>query len=150
MKQLVTLLILILALTSCDRVREGTKKTINAGGEVVGKTATEFIEGVTEGVDRTLQCELSISESLKADGLETGKFTIQSDTVGGQNNLLTLYIIFNRDFNKSILVKAFDKAGLEVGRVKLPVDGKAGDAKYYDFLFDKRTYIEVKSKLTIE
>jgi len=150
MKQIITLIILTFLLTSCDRVKEKTKNTINEGGEVVGKTATEFIEGVSEGVDKTLQCEMSLSEALKNGGLQTGKFSIQNDTNGGQNNLLAIYIIFNKDFNKPVIAKAFDKTGLEIGRSKLTVEGKAGEAKYYDFAFDKRTYIEAKSKLTIE
>ena len=141
MKQIITLIILTFLPTSCDRVKEKTKNTINEGGEVVGKTATEFIEGVSEGVDKTLQCEILLSEGLKNSGLQTGKFSIQNDTNGGQNNLLAIYVIFNKDFSKPLLVKAFDKTGLEIGRSKLTVEGKAGEAKYYDFAFDKRTYI---------
>lgn len=150
MKKLLTILTLAITIISCDRVKEKTKETINKGGEAVGKTATEFIEGVSEGVDRTLQCEITLSKTLQDKGLETGKFSIKNDTTGGQNNLLTLYIIFDQDFKNDISVKAFDKNGMEIGRTKMQIEGKAGDAKYYDFIFDKRTYIEAKSKITIE
>lgn len=150
MKKLLTFLILTLALLCCDTVKEKAKTTINQSGEAVGKSATEFFEGVSEGVDKTLQCEITLSDTLKNKGLRTGKYSISSDTTGGQNNLLTLYIIFEKDFSKTISVKAFDKSGLEIGRTRMLVDGKFGDAKYYDFAFDKRTNIEVKSKITIE
>jgi hypothetical protein len=148
--KLLILLIVTLVIISCETVKEKTKKSINAGGEVVGKTATEFFEGVSEGVDKTLQCEITLSQFLKDSGLTTGKFSIDSDTISGKNNLLILYLIFDKDFSKTILVKAFDKTGLEIGRTKLKIDGKAGDAKYYDLAFDKRTHIEVKSKFSIE
>lgn len=145
-----TALVLILfTLGACDKVQEKTKQTINKGGEAVGKTATEFFEGVSEGVDLTLQCEITLSQELKDAGLETGKFQIKDDSAGGEHNLLVLYIIFNKDFNKTVSVKSFDKSGMESGRTKLAIEGKAGDAKYYDFVFDKRTYIESRSKLTV-
>ena len=135
---------------ACDGLKQKTKESINKGGEAVGKTATEFIEGVTEGVDKTLQCELSLSAGLLEKGLQTGKFSVENDSTGGKNNLLVLYIIFNKDFNSMIVSKVFDKNGLEIGRAKLSVKGQAGDAGYYDFVFDKRTYIESRSKIIFE
>ena len=141
---------LMLTLFACDRVKKETKDAINKGGETAGKTATEFFEGVSEGIDKTLQCDITLSQTLKEKGLRTGKFSVNNDTTGGQNNLLMLYIIFDKDFKDNISLKAFDKNGLELGRTKMQVEGKSGDAKYYDFHFDKRTYIEVKSKITIE
>lgn len=150
MKKITAIFVFAVALASCDAVNEKTKKTINEGGEVVGKTATEFIEGISEGVDKTLQCQISLTQTLIDNGLETGTFSIESDSTGGKNNMLVLYIIFNQDFSKTLAVKVFDKSGLEAGRTSVAVSGKAGEAKYYDFVFDKRTYIEAKSKLTIE
>jgi hypothetical protein len=150
MKPLITLLALSALFTiSCNKVKETAKETVNKGGEAVGQTATEFFEGVSEGVESTLQCELSLSQDLQNKGLKTGKFSVTNDTAGN-NNKLTLYLIFDKDFKAPITAKAFDKNGLEIGRSKLAVEGKAGDAGYYDFMFDKRTYIEVKSKITIE
>jgi hypothetical protein len=146
----ITLILMSLMICACDGLKQKTKESINKGGEVVGKTATEFIEGVTEGVDKTLQCELSLSEDLLEKGLQTGKFSIESDSLGGKNNLLTLYLIFNKDFSSTIVAKVYDKNGLEIGRAKLAILGRAGDAGYYDFVFDKRTYIEVRSKITFE
>ncbi len=151
MKKTITLLILLTILTiSCNRAKEKTKEAINKGGETVGKTATEFFEGVSEGVDKTLQCDISLSQNLQNKGLKTGKFSIENDTTGAVNNLLTLYLIFDKDFNDTLTVKAFDKNELEIGRTRLEVESKAGDASYYDFVFDRRTYIEVKSKILIE
>jgi len=151
MKQIIKLLTLLALLTiSCDRVKKKTKEAINKGGETVGKTATEFFEGVSEGVDKTLQCELTLSKDLIKKGLKTGKFSIENDSEGGKNNLLTLYLIFEKDLKAQLTIKAFDKNNLEIGRTKMKIEGKEGNAKYYDFVFDKRTYIEVKSTITIE
>ena len=150
MKQILTLLLLILfAFVSCGRVKEKAKEGINKGGEMVGGTATEFFEGVSEGIGKTLQCEIVLSQELQNKGVRTGKFSIDNFE-GGKNNLLVLYLIFDNDFNSSITAKVFDKNGLEIGRTKLDIENKAGNAGYYDFAFDKRTYIEVKSKIQLE
>jgi hypothetical protein len=150
MKTTLTYVILIALLTGCSNVKETTKEVINKSGEVVGKGASEFFEGVSEGIDRTLDCELIVSQSLKDKGIETGKFAIGNDSVGGRNNVVTLYLIFKKDFDGGITARTVDKNGLEFGRKKLEISGKAGDAQYFDFTFDKRTYIEVRSKIYLE
>lgn len=148
--KLITLFLLLVLTISCGKVKEKAKESINKGGETVGKTATEFFEGVSEGIDKTLQCEILLSQGLQDKGLKTGKFSIESDPNGGRNNLLILYLIFNKDIKTSLTAKVFDKNGLEVGRANIEVTSDAGNASYYDFVFDKRTYIEVKSKITLE
>jgi len=145
MKHFISFLVALILLGSCGRVKE----TINKSGETVGKTATEFFEGLSEGIDKTLQCDLSLSESLTDNGLKTGKFMIEN-AEDGRNNQLTVYIIFEKDFKASVSAKAFDKNGLEVGRAKIDVEGKVDEARYFDFIFDRRTYIEVKSKIILE
>jgi hypothetical protein len=150
MKRNIALLLLMVAVISCGKVKEKAKETINKGGEMVGKTGAEFFEGVSEGVDKTLQCEISLSQGLKNKGLKTGKFSINNSQEGGINNQLTLYLIFDKDFKSSITVKVCDKTGLEMGRTKLEIENQAGNAGYYDFAFDRRTCVEVKSKIYLE
>ncbi|MDR2204786.1 MAG: hypothetical protein LBE36_01315 [Flavobacteriaceae bacterium] len=149
MKRIISIFTVLTLLVSCSKVKEKAKETINKGGETVGKTTTEFFDGVSEGIDKTLQCELLLSESLKNKGLKTGKYSVENSG-GGSNNQLTVYFIFDKDFNSPVTAKVFDKSGLEIGRAKIDVEGKTGDAKYLDFIFDKRSYIEVKSKITLE
>ncbi|MCT4643908.1 MAG: hypothetical protein N4A74_02895, partial [Carboxylicivirga sp.] len=75
MKQLLfVVLTLSLFAVGCNRIKEKTKSVINKGGETVGESATEFFEGVSEGIDKTLQCEIQLSEELSVSGLKTGKY----------------------------------------------------------------------------
>ena len=150
MKRRIVLLLLLIAVVSCGKVKEKAKEGINKGGETIGKTTTEFFEGVSEGIDKTLQCQLILSQEVQDKGVRTGKFSINNLPEGGTNNLLTLYLIFDKDFNSSITAKVYDKSGLEVGRAKLNIENKAENAGYYDFAFDKRTYIEVRSRIILE
>jgi hypothetical protein len=139
----------IVLLTSCNRVKEGAKDTINKTGQAVGTGASEFLGGVKEGVDNTFQCTINLSDSLKIKGLGVGKFAI-SDSNTSKDYVLTCYLIFNKDFKQTIWLKVFDKEGKEYGRTKLDVQAAKGDAKYVDFSFDKRTDIESKSTFTME
>lgn len=149
-KVLVLFLTLLIFTFSCDRVKRKTKETLNKSGETIGEGATEFFEGVSEGVDKTLQCEINLSDNLVNQGLSTGKFSIEDSKNIGENNILVLYIIFEDDFKNTLTAKAYDKQNLETGRAKIEVEAKSGDAGYFDFIFDERTYIEVKSKIMID
>jgi len=149
MKLLISFLTVIVILTSCNRVKQGAKGTINKTGQVVGTGASEFFGGVKEGVDRTFQCTVSLSDSLKMKGLDIGKFAI-TDSNTNNDYMLTCYFIFNKDFKQTIMVKVLDKTGKEYGRAKMDIQGIKGDAKYCDFNFDKRTDIESKSTFIME
>jgi hypothetical protein len=149
MKHLVLIACAMLLASCGGDVTDRAKETLNKGGEVVGETATEVLEGIKEGMDKTLECELVITEDLKKKGVSNGKFEVVSDSTGGNNNVLTAYLIFNQDFSDTLHAKAFDKSRVEIGRAKVPVTAKAGEAGYYDFKFDPRTYIEVKSRIEI-
>ena len=109
---------IIFLLVSCNRIANKTKESINKSGEVVGETATEFFEGITEGVDKTLECEILLSEQLKNKGLKTGAYNIDAQLINN-NNKLTLYLIFNQNFSKELVAKAYNKNGLEIGRANL-------------------------------
>jgi len=145
-----SLIIFSLLILSCNKVKETAKETINKGGEAVGKTATEFVEGVTEGVDRTLDCKVELSQNLINNGVKTGKFTIENDSIGNKNNKMVVYFIFDKKIDQELSVKVFDKKGLECGRSKLKIKGVIGEAKYYDIVFDKRTNVETKSIIKFE
>jgi hypothetical protein len=60
------------------------------------------------------------------------------------------YLIFEKDFSGNIKAKSYDKNGLELGRTNVNVNGKAGNASYFDFIFDRRTNIEQKSNIILE
>jgi hypothetical protein len=149
MKKIVFILMVSALLLSCNKVKEKTKKTINKSGEMVGKTATEFSEGVATGVKESLECEILLSDSLIDKGIEYGKFHFSSSD-SGTKHIMTIYLIFNKDFDRNILAKVTDKQGQEYGRAKIPVTGKKDEAKYIDFIFDDRTKVERKSKILLD
>ena len=134
---------------SCNQLKDKTKQAINKTGETVGKGASEFFNGVAEGVHQTFQCRVELADSLSVAGLGFGKLKIAGEP-GANDNILTVYLIFNNDFSRELSVKVFDESGNEYGRTRLQVDGKKGTAAYADFVFDKRVEIENNSVFRIE
>lgn len=145
------LFLVTLSLSSCstDEVKDGIKKGINKTGDVTGQAIGEFTSGVSSGVVKTFEPNIELSEALQAKGLKFGKKIVSSDSVG-TDNLLVVYVIFNNDYKGHLVAKAYDVKGQEMGRVKLAVEGKADDARYLEFYFDKRTNIDSDSKLVVE
>lgn len=147
---MISLLCLVMVSSACNRVKSSAKDTINKGGELVGKTATEFAEGITEGVDRALDCDIILSQELQEMGLKTGTFAIENNKKGGSDNVLSLYTIFNQAFEGQIKATTFTKKGLESGRTLQQVKAEQGETAYLTFTFDTKTRIETKSQIKLE
>ncbi len=136
-------------LVSCNWAKDKAKETVNKTGEIVAKTGSEFVNGIQKGVEKTFSNEVEIAEKLKAKRIKSGKILINS-TDSSSDNIITVYFIFEDNFSQSITAKVFDEKGLEYGRANAMVIGKSGDAKYFDFNFDKRTNIDSKGKIVFE
>ncbi|HEY9047923.1 MAG TPA: hypothetical protein VIN08_18575, partial [Ohtaekwangia sp.] len=62
----------------------------------------------------------------------------------GVDNLVSVYCIFNQDFEDTVMLKAYDNQKLETGRSKLIIKAKKDDAGFYDFPFDKRANLDTE------
>ena len=132
MGKIFMLVVVATYLTSCH----GTSKK-------VGETGTEIVTSIKEGIDKNLECTIELSAALQNKGMKTGKFIIN-------HNTLSVYLIFDNDFNENVMARVSDKFGKEYGRVAQNITAKKAEAKFIDFVFDKRVDIESKSKIVIE
>ncbi len=149
MRKIFFLLSLGLTFFACSETKEKAKETINAGGEMVGKTVGEFSKGVSTGVDETFEIKIDAAKELSEEGLSLGKIELKSIN-GGTDNLVNAYLIFGKDFKKTLILKAFDSKNLEMGRSVLKIKANANDASFYGFALDTLTNIDADSKLTLE
>ena len=143
------LIALTLTFVSCNWAKQKTKDTVNKTGEVVAKTGSEFVNGVSKGIEKTFQNDVVFSDQLKKIGLKAGKIIIHG-TDSTTDNILTTYLIFDNNLDQNITIKVISEDGQEYGRVTQHVTGQKGDAIYFDFIFDKRTNIDSKGKLLFE
>lgn len=147
MKNILLISVSTLIITACSSA--DIKEKINKVGDVAGQTAGEFIEGATKGVQKAFDVTITLPKDLKEKGVEFGKATVSSDSVG-TDNLLVIYVIFNKDFEGKLTAKVFDELSQEMGRSATTLSGKKDEAKFVEFHFDKRTNIDSKNLLTIE
>lgn len=150
-KLFATVLILSIFLVSCngETVKTKAENTVTNTGKLLGRGSAKFFKGVREGVDKTLNCQIELSENLKNQGISTGKFFI-SQSKGASDNVLTVYLLFEKKINRKVSIRVYDRKGREYGRTSTIVEGKAGDAGYIDFVFNPRSEIEAKSRFTLE
>jgi hypothetical protein len=143
------LLIPLIIFSSCNWFKQKGKEVANKTGEAAATVSSEFVEGASKGIEKTFVNEVVFSDDLKKAGVTSGKIIISS-TDSATDDIVRAYLIFNNDFQKEITVKVFSPEGIEYGRVKETISAKKDDAKYVDFVFDKRTNIDSKGKITFE
>jgi hypothetical protein len=141
--------VLFVVLLMCQCTSTETKEKLKKVGDETGQTVGKFISGVTDGVEKAFEPKIDLPQNLKDKGIQFGKTSVTNDSVG-EDNLLVIYIIFNKDFKGELLAKTFDSKNLEMGRAKVSIEGKKDEAKFIEFHFDKRTNIDSDSKITIE
>lgn len=138
----------VVALASCGRVVDGTKGVLNRGGELAGAAATEVVEGVTTGVEKTWSIDVQLSDDLRQRGLSLGKTMVEEDSAG-MDNILVLYIIASKDFHGPVTAVAIDKEGREYGRASAEVGLAANGADYFTLRFQSRTDLQRKSRIDL-
>jgi hypothetical protein len=141
--------ILISTLSSCDWAIDKSQKAVNKAGEIVGKTGSEFGDGLYKGVKKTFENEVVTADKLTAQGIEFGEITING-TDSTFENILTIYVIFNMDFNNEITIKLLNESKKEYGRLTRKIKGQKGTTQHIDFIFDNRVNIGSKGSITIE
>ena len=147
MRKLIAGISIILLHSACST--NTVKDKINQAGDAAGQVTGEFIEGAVKGVQKAFDVKLDLPANLKEKGLEFGKATVSSDS-SGTDNLLVVYVVFNKDFKGELTAKVFDDQDLEFGRSRKEIVGKKGDAQFVEFHFDKRTNIDSKNKIIVE
>ena len=148
MKRIVFLLA-VAVLFSCERVKEKASGAIDSGAQAVGRTASDVVNNIDKGIMESAALNIELSESLKKEGLSFGKYYFSHDKEGHEN-ILSLYLITDQDFNRDLSLKLFDKKGVEMGRTSLKISQMKGQAAYHDFVFDPKIRFEYQGKLTIE
>ncbi len=144
-----TSLILSLALlAACGRVADGTRDALNKGGEMAGSAATEVIEGVATGVEKSWAMDVWLSDRLKAARLGIGKTMVESGALGNDNRLL-IYLTADSAFADTLRAVAYDQDGTEMGRAHAAVALSAGSADYIELIFQDRTDLERKSRIEL-
>jgi len=146
---LISLTILITSLSACNWAGDKAKTAIHKSGEAVASAGSEFADGVSSGVKKSFRNELKISDALKKAGMNCGIFNIRSAN-GGTDNVLSVYVIYDKDFDRDVKIRLMNTSGEEYGRIRQHLAGKADDAGYVDFTFGAQTTINGRGTIYFE
>ena len=142
--------LLALSLSACDRVKHGAKETLRKTSETVGQSATVVADGLATGAQREA-AQTRLSPALRARGMRLGKYFVASDdSVRVGRPQLSLYIIFERTFRDTVRVRLLDNNGVEYGRSRILVVGKADDARPLPVRFDPHAHFELGTQVVVE
>jgi hypothetical protein len=149
MKTFLFTVLLCSSLISCDWAKDKAKNTLHKGGEIVGKAGSEVVDGVAKGVETSFANLVEVSPRISEDGIRIGRVTVTS-TDSTSDNLVSVYLIFDKNYSGKITAKALDGDGLEFGRSSMNIVADAGSAKFVDFEFDRRTNIDRNDRVRLE
>ncbi len=131
-------------LIGCGSEESTTKRV----GNKLGETMTELTQGIGEGIDNQMLVEVTFSEEMESKGYT--KTVAKSFGVGSSDKGYSVYVIANEPDSSTLISKAFDDAGLEIGRAILDVNFKEDEAKYLNFIFNSEMDAQLVNLYTVE
>lgn len=129
MKKGIFVVSLVLALSACGEDRSLSQKA----GSAISGTATDFVAGLGEGVDKRMALKLDVDPTLAANGMTV---TLGKSRGMGSKDA-SVYVVATRPYKGAFLSRALDESGTEIGRSRVDVEFTADDAKYVNFVFNE-------------
>lgn len=134
-----------LLLLACGRKDESLAKRT---GSTVGETITDFASGVGRGVDTKMKVSVDLSPELVNRGLS--KTVARSFGIGSTDEGFSVYIISKQKFAGTLVARALDTGGEEIGRSKVAVSFGADDARYVTFRFPSEMNSALVKRYVVE
>jgi hypothetical protein len=129
MKHITMLGLMAALLVGCDKKDDGIAKKV---GEVIGQQATDFTKGVGKGIDQKMIVQVSLTPQVQVLGLTN---TIAKSLGMGSTNSISVYFIASQSISSTLVARALNADGVEVGRAKTAVAMQKDDATYITFTF---------------
>lgn len=117
-------------LVGCDKKEDSLAKRV---GEAIGQQATDFTTGVGKGIDQKMMVQVSLTPHVLVLGLTN---TIAKSLGLGTTNGISVYFIASQSVSNTLVARALNGDGVEVGRSRRPVVMQKDDAAYINFSFD--------------
>ena len=127
----ITMIGLVAALlVGCGKKDDSLAKKV---GEVIGQQATDFTKGVGKGIDQQMMVQVSLTPQVQVLGLTN---TIAKSLGIGSTNGISIYFIASQSVSNTLVARALNASGVEVGRTRKLVVMQKDDATYINFNFD--------------
>jgi len=103
-------------------------------GEKIGQQMTDFTKGVGKGIDQKMMVDVSLSPQVLALGLTN---TIAKSLGIGVTNGISVYLIASQNISNTLVARAINGEGVEVGRARKLVVLQKDEATYVTFSFEE-------------
>lgn len=117
-------------------------------GKAVGEGVTGFLSGVGSGIDQSMVVETELGAGASNAGLV--KTASKSNGMADPEKSFSVYLVANQAFKGTLLAKAYDKDGQEIGRAKSEVNLQKDDADYIIFAFNERMDSQLVHKYLVD
>ncbi len=130
-RNLATLSLLAALLIGCGK--EGDSLADKAG-ESIGRHVTDFTKGVGRGIDQKMAVEVALRAEVQALGLtNTIAKSLGLDT---SKKGISVYFIASQNVSNTLVARALNADGMEIGRARKLVTMQKDDAGYVTFEFE--------------
>jgi len=143
MKHATLFCLLTALLMGCDKKDESIAMK---AGEKIGQQVTDFTKGVGKGIDQKMMVQVSLSPQVQALGLTN---TIAKSLGLGGTNGISVYFIASQSISNTLVVKALNWEGVEVGRARKLVVMQKDDATYVTFSFEDQMDMQIVKSYVI-
>lgn len=130
MKHITMIGLVAALLVGCGKKEDSIAKRV---GEAIGQQATDFTTGVGKGIDQKMMVQVSLTPQVQVLGLTN---TIAKSLGIGSTNGISIYFIASQSVSNTLVARALNAGGVEVGRARKLVVMQKDDATYVNFNFD--------------
>jgi len=136
-----------------SRIVKGIGEALKGDGKDAAASVSEGIgevfKGASEGFDESLtKVSVVLKDSLAnyAELGRTGKHTCDST----KETSVSVYMIFNKEFEGKVLLKAYDGDNVELGRKSVQLKMSEDSAAYVDFKFDDHVPVDLAQHFELD
>lgn len=140
-KTLIFAALLAVLFVGCGKGDEIANKLGDKIGDAITASAKKIEEANAEQ-NKAVSAELS--QTLQYEGL-----TLTTSTLGKEKTV-SLYLTAKKEFKGTLLAKAMNKEGNEIGRATADVEFAVDDAKYVNFKFPTEMDTQLAEKYTVD
>jgi hypothetical protein len=116
-------------------------------GESVGRHVTGFSKGVGRGIDQKMTVEVTLRPEVQALGLTNT--VAKAIALDSAKKGITVYLISSQSVSNTLVARALNADGLEIGRARKDVVLKNDDAAYVTFEFEGEMDAQLVKRYTI-
>jgi hypothetical protein len=131
MKCIICLSLLVAMLTGCGKKDESIA---NRAGESMGKHITDFTKGLGKGIDQKMSVQVFLAPEVLALGITNT--VAKSLGLDAAKKGISIYFIASQSVSNTLIARALNTDGAEIGRSKKPIAMEKQDATYITFEFD--------------